>query len=66
MTVGCLGNAGGPAKEYREIMGSNEFLLREFVSDRLLAPLFPTSDSDAAKSPLVKGAIEPRAASHTW
>jgi hypothetical protein len=40
-------------------MGSNEFLLREFVSDRLRAPLFPTSDSDAAKSPLVKGAIDP-------
>ncbi len=33
--------------------------VRGFVSDRLSAPLFPTSDSDAAKSPLVKGAIDP-------
>jgi hypothetical protein len=59
LTVGRLGNAGGPAKEYRPIMGADEFLLREFVSDRHSATLFPTSDSDAAKSPLVKGAIDP-------
>ena len=40
-------------------MGADDFLLREFVSDRHSATLFPTSDSDAAKSPLTKGAIDP-------
>jgi hypothetical protein len=50
-----LGYAGGPAREFREVLGSNEFLLGAFISDAHITPLFPSCDADAARSPLVKG-----------
>ncbi len=61
LTVGRLGNlnAGCTAKEYRPVMGADEFLLRKFVSDQRPGPLFLSCDSEAAKLPLVKGAHDP-------
>ena len=41
-------------------MGSADFLLDAFLSDsRHDAPLFPSADADAARSPLTKGVLDP-------
>ena len=41
-------------------MGSDDFLLDAFLSDsRHDAPLFPSADAEAARSPLTKGALDP-------
>jgi hypothetical protein len=56
--AGCLDDAGGPVKELRQYLGSNEFLLSDYVSDKNTAMLFPLSDADAAASPLVRRSYE--------
>ena len=41
-------------------MGLDDFLLDAFLSDsRHDAPLFPSADAEAARSPLTKGALDP-------
>jgi hypothetical protein len=52
--VGHLGDASGPAKKLRPYLGSDEFLLGAYVSDQNTDPLFPSSDAEAAGSPLVR------------
>ena len=41
-------------------MGSDDFLLDAFLSNSVHdAPLFPSADAEAARSPLTKGALDP-------
>jgi hypothetical protein len=40
-------------------MGSSDFLLGNYVSDRLTTSIFPTSDAEAAGSPFVKSPYHP-------
>ena len=54
------GDAGGPVKEFRQVLGSDDFLLDSyFPASHHDAPLFPSADADAARSPLTKGAYDP-------